>query len=87
MQTEKESVSNKQCPNCGSYKTRGNSPREKLKYGSFAFMIIGALLTLFIITAIIGIPMFLTGVCMYVASRLLPETGGWMCTDCHKTWR
>jgi len=71
-----------QCPNCNSFKSVSASTRGRAFSGGIALIILGSALTFFIITAIIGVPLFLLGILVCISAAFLPEHGERACRNC-----
>lgn len=74
----------KVCTNCGSNATRGM--KEDLFAVGGGFILLGGILCVFIITAIIGIPLIVVGALTMIVSKFITNKK-WTCKNCKTTFQ
>jgi len=71
------------CPKCGSFKTESFSKKSRVAYLGGVLILAGAVFCIFIITAIIGIPLMFIGICVALFSIIFIKSGDEMrCKNC-----
>lgn len=72
-------MSNKQCPNCQSFKTTRASKKALFLSAGLLCVVVGMALTIFLI----GIPIFFLGLTCICISLFLKEDGKMRCRTCN----
>lgn len=71
-----------QCPSCQKYNVMSMSPRAQVRRICLGITIAGCILTIIVVTAIIGVPMILIGILGLLGSFIAPTNKEMKCKDC-----